>query len=43
MVASAARGTEPLMPPIIDAVRARASLGEISDTLREAWGVYRAR
>ena len=41
-VASAARGTAPLMPPIIDAVRARASLGEISDTLREAWGIYRA-
>jgi methylmalonyl-CoA mutase, N-terminal domain len=41
-VAAAARGTAPLMPPIIDAVRARASLGEISDTLREAWGVYRA-
>jgi methylmalonyl-CoA mutase N-terminal domain/subunit len=39
-VARAARGTEPLMPPIIDAVRARATLGEISDTLRRAWGVY---
>jgi methylmalonyl-CoA mutase, N-terminal domain len=31
----------PLMPPIIDAVRARATLGEISDTLRGVWGVYR--
>ena len=29
------------MPPIIDAVRARATLGEISDTLRDVWGVYR--
>jgi methylmalonyl-CoA mutase N-terminal domain/subunit len=36
-----ARGTEPLMPPIITAVRARATLGEISDTLRQVWGVYR--
>jgi methylmalonyl-CoA mutase N-terminal domain/subunit len=29
----AAAGDDPLMPPIIDAVRARASVGEISDTL----------
>jgi methylmalonyl-CoA mutase N-terminal domain/subunit len=29
------------MPPILDAVRARATLGEISDTLRTAWGTYR--
>jgi methylmalonyl-CoA mutase N-terminal domain/subunit len=31
---------EPLMPLIIDAVRARASVGEIADALREEWGVY---
>jgi methylmalonyl-CoA mutase N-terminal domain/subunit len=31
----------PLMPLIIDAVRARASVGEIADALREQWGVYR--
>jgi len=30
-----------LMPRIIDAVRARASVGEISDVLRERWGVHR--
>lgn len=41
-VGAAARGTAPLLPPIIEAVRARATLGEISDALREAWGVYRA-
>jgi methylmalonyl-CoA mutase N-terminal domain/subunit len=29
-----------LMPRIIDAVRARASVGEISDTLASCWGVY---
>jgi len=29
------------MNPIIDAVRARATLGEISDTLRDVWGTYR--
>ena len=38
---AAAAGTTPLMPPILDAVRARATLGEISDALRDAWGVYR--
>jgi methylmalonyl-CoA mutase N-terminal domain/subunit len=37
-----AAGATPLMPPIVAAVRARATLGEISDTLREVWGVYRA-
>jgi methylmalonyl-CoA mutase N-terminal domain/subunit len=36
-----ARGSEPLLPPIIEAVRARATLGEISDALRSVWGLYR--
>jgi methylmalonyl-CoA mutase N-terminal domain/subunit len=40
-VRQAAAGTNPLMPPIIEAVRARTTLGEISDTLRDVWGVYR--
>ena len=31
----------PLMPLIIDAVRARATVGEIADTLGGAWGSYR--
>jgi methylmalonyl-CoA mutase, N-terminal domain len=30
-----------LMPLIIEAVRARASVGEISDVLAERWGTYR--
>jgi methylmalonyl-CoA mutase N-terminal domain/subunit len=30
-----------LMPCIVDAVRARATVGEISDALRERWGTYR--
>ena len=30
-----------LMPLVIDAVRSRASVGEISDCLRGAWGEYR--
>jgi methylmalonyl-CoA mutase N-terminal domain/subunit len=40
-IRNAASGSDPLMPPIIDAVRARSTLGEISDTLRDVWGVYR--
>ena len=40
-LASAAGGAAPLMPPIIEAVRARATLGEISDCLRGVWGTYR--
>jgi methylmalonyl-CoA mutase N-terminal domain/subunit len=43
--ASAAYTTDgeraPLMPLIIDAVRARASVGEISDTFAKVWGAYR--
>jgi methylmalonyl-CoA mutase N-terminal domain/subunit len=30
----------PLMPRIIDAVRVRASVGEIADTLEKVWGRY---
>ncbi|MFI5239219.1 MAG: methylmalonyl-CoA mutase [Gemmatimonadales bacterium] len=33
-------GRTPLMPLIIEAVRARASVGEISDTLAACWGLY---
>ncbi|HEY0351040.1 MAG TPA: methylmalonyl-CoA mutase family protein, partial [Gemmatimonadales bacterium] len=40
-ITKAAAGSGPLMPSIIDAVRARATLGEISDALRSVWGVYR--
>ncbi len=36
----AARGTENLMPRILDAVEAYATIGEISDTLRAEWGEY---
>ena len=38
---SASGARAPLMPLIVDAVRARASVGEIADTLRAAWGEYR--
>ena len=33
--------TDSMMPPILAAVRVRASLGEISDAMRAVWGVYR--
>jgi len=38
---TAATGSDPMMSPILDAVRARATLGEISDALRDVWGTYR--
>ena len=34
-------GPAPLMPALIEAVRARASVGEIADVLRDVWGEYR--
>ena len=37
----AARGTDNLLPPIIEAVNAYATVGEISDRLRTAFGVHR--
>jgi len=40
--AAARDARAPLMEPIIGAVRARATVGEISDVLRGVWGVYRA-
>ena len=30
-----------LMEPMLEAVRARGTVGEISDVLRGVWGVYR--
>jgi len=35
-----ARGDGNLMPPIIQAVKARVTLGEISDALRSEWGSF---
>ncbi len=37
----AARGTDNLVPLLIEAVRAGATLGEMSDVLRAAWGEHR--
>jgi methylmalonyl-CoA mutase N-terminal domain/subunit len=35
-----ARGDANLMPLLIDAVRAHATIGEMCDGLREVWGEY---
>jgi methylmalonyl-CoA mutase N-terminal domain/subunit len=37
---AAARSTANVMPPILDAVRAYATIGEMCDALREVWGEY---
>ena len=39
-VQAAAASGDNLIPPMIDAVKAMATLGEISDILREEWGSY---
>jgi len=40
VTAAAREAGAPLLPAIIEAVRARASVGEISDALRAVWGVH---
>jgi methylmalonyl-CoA mutase N-terminal domain/subunit len=40
-VAGAASSTENLLPPMKEALRARATLGEVSDALRDVFGEYR--
>jgi methylmalonyl-CoA mutase N-terminal domain/subunit len=40
-VAGTARGTENLLPPMREALRVHATLGEVSDVLRETFGEYR--
>ena len=40
-VAQAARGGSNLVPPIIAAVDAHATVGEIADAMREVFGEYR--
>ena len=39
-IEAAARGTENLVPPIVAAVEARATLGEIADTMRKVFGEH---
>ncbi len=40
-IRSTARGTGNLMSPILEAVKAKATLGEVCDAMREVFGVYR--
>ena len=42
-VRQAARGGENLVPLIVDAVEARATVGEVADTLRAEFGEYREK
>jgi len=37
---AARQPSAPLMEPMLDAARARATLGEISDVLRSVWGMH---
>jgi methylmalonyl-CoA mutase N-terminal domain/subunit len=37
---AAARGTQNLLVPMKEALRHRATLGEVSDVLREVFGIY---
>ena len=37
----AAEGTDNVLPPMREALRARATVGEVCHTLRGVWGVYR--
>jgi methylmalonyl-CoA mutase, N-terminal domain len=39
-VREAARGEANLLPPMREALRARCTVGEICETLREEWGMY---
>ncbi|MFE2726552.1 methylmalonyl-CoA mutase [Kitasatospora sp. NPDC059327] len=38
---AAARSGASMIPPMLDAVRAEATLGEICNALRDEWGIYR--
>jgi methylmalonyl-CoA mutase N-terminal domain/subunit len=42
-VENACRGTDNLMPPVLDAVRAYCTLGEVCDVFRKVWGAYREK
>jgi methylmalonyl-CoA mutase N-terminal domain/subunit len=42
-VREAAQGTENLLPPLREALRARCTIGEICNVLREEFGMYDAQ
>jgi methylmalonyl-CoA mutase N-terminal domain/subunit len=39
-IRAAARGTDNVLFPMRDALRAHATVGEVSDALRDVWGLY---
>jgi methylmalonyl-CoA mutase N-terminal domain/subunit len=39
-VREAAQGTENMLPPLREALRARCTVGEICNVLRDEWGMY---
>jgi methylmalonyl-CoA mutase N-terminal domain/subunit len=39
-IRSAASGSANVLPPMKEALRARATVGEVCDALRDVWGVY---
>jgi methylmalonyl-CoA mutase, N-terminal domain len=39
----AAEGTDNVLHPMKDALRARATVGEVCDALRDVWGIYQPR
>ena len=41
--ATAAAGTDNVLYPMQEALRARATVGEVCNALREVWGVYHPR
>jgi methylmalonyl-CoA mutase N-terminal domain/subunit len=42
-VEDACRGERNLMPPVLEAVKAYATLGEVCDVFRKVWGAYREK
>jgi methylmalonyl-CoA mutase N-terminal domain/subunit len=42
-VREVAQGEGNLVPPVLEAVRAYASIGEICDVLRQVYGEYQAK
>ncbi|HHY11190.1 MAG TPA: hypothetical protein GX529_01030, partial [Firmicutes bacterium] len=40
-IETTARGQNNLLPPIFEAVKSYASIGEVCDVLRDVFGVYR--
>jgi methylmalonyl-CoA mutase N-terminal domain/subunit len=39
-IRAAARGTQNVLLPMEEALRARATVGEVADALRDVWGEY---